>query len=265
MIRSLWISKTGLDAQQVNLDVISNNLANVSTTGYKRVQASFDDLMYQTLRTPGTEDELGSLISTGLQVGNGSKIGATQRMLGQGTLLQSQNPLDVAVNGPGYFSVETAQGVAYTRKGNFTRSASGQIVSTEGHPLLSTTGTPLTIPVQATSIQISADGQVSYLTAGNVNAQTVGQIAVTHFINPAGLIAQGGGLFRETAASGAPQVQVSTSQTGSASTLSQYFTEQSNVNVAEELVQLIAAQRAYEIAAKGVTASDQMLQKLAQL
>lgn len=263
MMRSLWISKTGLDAQQMSLDTISNNLANVSTTSYKRVRPVFEDLMYQTLRAPGLDDETGQLVSTGLQSGTGSRVASTQRISNNGALLQSQNPLDMAINGNGFFAVETSTGVAYTRAGNFMRNNQGQIVTPAGDPLLSQGGSPIVIPSNATSILIGSDGRVSFYVENTLQVSTAGQIGVTNFANPAGLFAEGAGLYRQTQSSGDPQV--GTAGVDGLGGISQFYTEQSNVNVAEELVSLIAAQRAYEITTKGISASDQMLQRLGQL
>jgi flagellar basal-body rod protein FlgG len=271
MLRSLWIAKTGLDAQQSNLDTISNNLANVSTTAYKRVRPIFEDLLYQNIRSPGLNEDSGSYVPAGLQAGNGARISATQRMNSAGSLVQSQNPLDMAINGNGYFAVSTPNGVAYTRAGNFMRNDKGQIVTANGNVLLgqssiasaSSSSTGIVIPAKATSIAIGSDGTVSY-SLSDTNASTqADQIAMVNFANPTGLASAGGGLYFETMSSGDAQTGVA-GKDGFGS-ISQYYTEQSNVNVAEELVSLIAAQRAYEITAKSVTASDQMLQKLGQL
>ena len=271
MLRSLWIAKTGLDAQQSNLDTISNNLANVSTTAYKRVRPVFEDLLYQNIRTPGLNEDSASYVPAGLQAGNGARISATQRIISAGSLVQSQNPLDMAVNGNGYFAVTTPNGVAYTRAGNFMRNDKGQIVTANGNVLLgqssiasaSASATGIVIPAKATSIAIGSDGTVSYSLSDTTASSQADQIAMVNFANPTGLASAGGGLYFETMSSGEAQTGVA-SKDGFGS-ISQYYTEQSNVNVAEELVSLIAAQRAYEITAKSVTASDQMLQKLGQL
>lgn len=263
MMRSLWISKTGLDAQQTSLDTIANNLANVSTTAYKKVRPVFEDLMYQTLRAPGLDDESGQLIGSGLQTGTGSRVAATQRINSSGTLMQSQNPLDVAINGNGYFAIETAAGPGYTRAGNFMRNNQGQITTAGGDVVLSTGGSPITIPSSATTISISNDGRVSYYGESTSRPVQADQMAMVNFANPAGLLTSGAGVYRETLSSGAPQS--STAGADGLGTITQYYTEQSNVNVAEELVSLIAAQRAYEITSRGISASDQMLQRLGQL
>ena len=272
MLRSLWIAKTGMDAQQTSLDTISNNLANVSTTAYKRVRPIFEDLIYQNLRSPGLNEDAGSYVPSGLQAGNGAKISSTQRINSAGALVQSQNPLDMAINGNGFFAVATSNGVAYTRAGNFQRNDKGQIVTANGNVLLgqnsvnsaNTAGaTGIVIPSKASTVVVGSDGTVSYFMADATSPIQADQIAMVNFANPTGLANAGGGLYYETASSGDAQVGVA-GKDGLGS-ISQFYTEQSNVNVAEELVALIAAQRAYEITAKSVTASDQILQKLGQL
>jgi flagellar basal-body rod protein FlgG len=276
MLRSLWTAKTGLDAQQTSLDTISNNLANVSTTAYKRERPIFEDLLYQNIRSAGLTENSGTsalgdetFVPAGLQAGNGSRIVATQRVNSAGSLLQSSNPLDMAINGNGYFAVQTGNGTAYTRAGNFMRSQTGNIVTPSGSTLLDNTGAAINIPGTATDIVIGTDGTVTYYVGVNTAAVVKpNKIAMVNFTNPAGLSSVGGGLYFPTASSGAaisvPPGQSGAGQPGYGS-ISQYYTEQSNVNVAEELVSLIAAQRAYEITAKSVSASDQILQKLGQL
>jgi flagellar basal-body rod protein FlgG len=228
-------------------------------------------LLYQNIRTPGLNEDSASYVPAGLQAGNGARISATQRINSVGSLVQSQNPLDMAINGNGYFAVSTPNGVAYTRAGNFMRNDKGQIVTANGNVLLgqssiasaSSSSTGIVIPAKATSIAIGSDGTVSY-SLSDTNASTqADQIAMVNFANPTGLASAGGGLYFETMSSGDAQTGVA-GKDGFGS-ISQYYTEQSNVNVAEELVSLIAAQRAYEITAKSVSASDQMLQKLGQL
>ena len=281
MLRSLWTAKTGLDAQQTSLDTISNNLANVSTTAYKRVRPIFEDLLYQNLRSPGlVEDSSGTNLPAGLQAGNGSRISATQRINSAGSLIQSQNPLDMAINGNGFFAVAVPNGagsydVAYTRAGNFMRNSDGRIVTTGGHIVLNENEVPspgtstisnptgITIPSQSTAVVVGTDGSVTTYGVSTTTPIPSGRIGVSNFANPTGLATGGGGLYFETASSG-NAINGVASQNGFGS-ISQYYTEQSNVNVAEELVSLIAAQRAYEITAKSVSASDQILQKLGQL
>ena len=269
MLRSLWVAKTGMDAQQTNLDTISNNLANVSTTAYKRIRPIFEDLLYQNIRSPGMNEDASNYVPAGLQAGNGARISASQRINNSGALIQSQNPLDMAINGNGFFAVSTANGVAYTRAGNFMRNDKGQIVTASGNVLLgqssvtSANATGIVIPSKATTVAIGTDGTVSYTLADSSAPTQADQIAMVNFVNPTGLAAAGGGLYYETMSSGEAQIGVA-GKDGIGS-ISQFYTEQSNVNVAEELVSLIAAQRAYEITAKSVSASDQMLQKLGQL
>jgi flagellar basal-body rod protein FlgG len=271
MLRSLWIAKTGMDAQQTSLDTISNNLANVSTTAYKRVRPIFEDLLYQNIRSPGLNEDSGSYVPSGLQAGNGARIAATQRINSAGSLVQSQNPLDMAINGNGYFAVSTPNGVAYTRAGNFMRNDKGQIVTASGNVLLgqtsvaanSTSTAGIVVPSKSTSVVIGSDGTVSYY-LGDASAPTKADpIAMVSFVNPTGLASAGGGLYYETMSSG--EALAGEAGKDGLGSISQYYTEQSNVNVAEELVSLIAAQRAYEITAKSVSASDQILQKLGQL
>jgi flagellar basal-body rod protein FlgG len=260
MIRSLWIAKTGLDAQQTNLDVISNNLANAATAGYKRVKPVFEDLLYQTLRAAGGPTGGQSQAPSGLQVGTGVRAGAAERMFLQGNLTQTGNPLDMAINGQGFFQVTLPDGqVGYTRDGNFSRDAQGQLVNQAGYVL----EPGITIPVDALSITVSETGQVSVQLPGQVEPNQVGELQVARFVNQGGLASIGGNLLVETAASGAPTVGLP--GTDGAGTLKQFFVEASNVNVAEELVSLIQAQRAYEVNARAVKASDEMLQRLGQL
>lgn len=260
MIRSLWIAKTGLDAQQTNLDVISNNLANAATTGYKRVKPVFEDLLYQTLRAAGGPTGGQAQAPSGLQVGTGVRAGAAERMFLQGNLTQTGNPLDLAINGQGFFQVTLPDGqIGYTRDGNFSRDAQGQLVNQAGYVL----EPGITIPVDALSITVSETGQVSVQLPGQVAPNQVGELQVARFVNQGGLASIGGNLLVETAASGAPTVGVP--GVDGAGTLKQFYVEASNVNVAEELVSLIQAQRAYEVNARAVKASDEMLQRLGQL
>lgn len=263
MLRSLWTAKTGMDAQQTSLDTISNNLANVSTTAYKRVRPIFEDLLYQNLRSPGLLEDGGTFVPAGLQAGNGSRVTATQRINSAGSLVQSQNPLDMAINGNGYFKVATRNGDAYTRAGNFMKDKDGYIVTSSGYHVLDQDNAPIYIPPTATAVVVGTDGNVTYFEQSTTSPSPPKQVALYNFVNPNGLSTGGGGLYYVTMSSGDP-VRGVAGQDGFGS-ISQYYTEQSNVNVAEELVALIAAQRAYEITAKSVSASDQILQKLGQL
>ncbi|HEX4916385.1 MAG TPA: flagellar basal-body rod protein FlgG [Limnobacter sp.] len=260
MLRSLHIAKTGLEAQQTQLDVISNNLANTATTGFKRSRAAFEDLLYQNLREPGAPTTDQTRAPTGLQVGTGVRTVAAVRNFAQGNMQQSGNPLDVAISGGGFFQVEQPDGtLAYTRDGSFQVNAEGVLVTTAGFPVVG----PINVPDDTEQITISADGQVSARLAGQVQQQELGRINLATFINPAGLNSIGGNLYLETEASGQPQ-ELEPGLSG-AGKLVQFYLETSNVNVVEELVGLISTQRAYEINSKAVTASDQMLQRLSQI
>lgn len=260
MIRSLWIAKTGLDAQQMNMDVVSNNLANVSTTGFKRSRAVFEDLLYQTLRQPGAKSSQQSEIPSGLQLGTGVRPIATERIFLQGNLTQTGNPLDVAIEGNGFFQITLPDGTtAYTRDGSFQVNSQGQIVTASGY----TVAPAITIPANTTSITISRDGIVSVQQSGTAAPTQIGQLQLASFINPAGLQSTGENLYLETAASGTPSTN--TPGTNGLGVLNQAYLETSNVNVAEELVNMIQAQRAFELNSRAVTASDQMLQRLTQL
>ena len=260
MIRSLWISKTGLDAQQTQLDVISNNLANVATNGFKRSRAVFEDLLYQTLRQPGAQSSQTTMIPSGLQVGTGVRPVATARNFSQGNLQQTSNSLDVAINGQGFLQVSMPDGTtSYTRDGSLHLDAQGQIVTSNGFPV----SPAITIPSNATKINIGQDGIVTVNVPGQAAPTQVGQLQLATFANPAGLQANGQNLYVETASSGAPTAK--TPGTNGAGTLNQGYVETSNVNVVEELVNMIQTQRAYEINSRAIQVSDQMLQKLSQL
>jgi flagellar basal-body rod protein FlgG len=260
MIRSLWIAKTGLDAQQTNLDVISNNLANVSTNGYKRARAVFEDLLYQTLRQPGAASSQQTFIPSGLMIGTGVRPISTERIFAQGSLQRTENPLDIAINGQGFFQIQMPDGtLAYTRDGAFQRDSTGQIVTSNGYPL----SPAITIPADAISISISRDGIVQITQSGNATPTQVGTIQLASFVNPGGLQSMGENLFVETGSSGTPTPN--TPGTNGTGLLNQGYVETSNVNVAEELVTMIQTQRAYEMNSKAVTTSDQMLARLVQM
>jgi flagellar basal-body rod protein FlgG len=260
LIRSLSIAKTGLDAQQMQLDVISNNLANVGTTGFKRSRAVFEDLLYQNLRQAGGQSSDQTRLPSGLQVGTGVRVVATERIHTQGNPTKTDNSKDVAINGLGFFQVQMPDGTtAYTRDGSFQADQNGQLVTASGFPVQP----GITLPQNATSITIGRDGIVSVTQAGNTNSVQVGQLQLATFLNPAGLQSTGGNLYVETDASGAPN-QSAPGQNG-AGILSQGYVEASNVNVVEELVNMIQTQRSYEINSKAVQTSDQMLQRLTQL
>lgn len=260
MIRSLWIAKTGLDAQQMKMDVISNNLANVSTNGFKRSNAMFEDLLYQTLRQPGAQSSQQSTLPTGLQIGTGVRPVATSRVHAQGNLTKTENSLDVAINGNGFFQVAQPDGTtAYTRDGAFHVDANGQLVTSNGLAV----SPAITIPANTLSITIGQDGTVSVVQQGSANPVQVGSLQLASFVNPAGLETIGGNLYVETAASGTPAVN--TAGTNGLGSISQGYLETSNVNVVEELVNMIQTQRAYELNSKAVQTSDQMLQRLGQM
>jgi len=260
MIRSLWVAKTGMDVNQSNLDVIANNLANASTTAFKRVKTNFEDLLYQTVRGSGSQTSEQTQAPTGLQFGAGSRISGTSRILTQGAMLRTANPLDVGISGNGYFQINLPTGViAYTRDGNFTRDNQGQLVTAQGYVV----APGITIPAEATSITVSDFGQVSVTINGQAQSQQVGQLQLVNFINPAGLEAIGGNLYIETSASGNP-TQGNPGENGLGS-IQQFFIEQSNVSVAEELVSMIQAQRGYEVNTRVVRASDEILQRLSQV
>lgn len=261
MIRSLWIAKTGLEAQQTNLDVISNNLANVNTTGFKRSRPVFEDLMYQTLRQPGAQVGDANQLPTGLQLGTGVRTAATERIHSQGALNNTGNSLDVAIQGRGYFEVEMPDGtLAYTRNGQLQLDQNGQLVTAGGYPLQP----PINIPENALQIEVARDGTVSVTQPGAVGQSIeVGQLQLATFVNTSGLQSMGENLYVETDSSG-PANLLQPSMDGAGLVL-QNYTETSNVNVAEELVNMITAQRAYEMNSKAVQTSDQMLGRLTQI
>ncbi|TAK91778.1 MAG: flagellar basal-body rod protein FlgG [Burkholderiaceae bacterium] len=260
MLRSLWITKTGMESQQMQLDVISNNLANVSTNGFKRQRAVFEDLIYQTLRQPGAQSSQQTQVPSGLQVGTGVRPVATVRNFTQGNLTQTGNSLDMAIQGQGFFQVQMPDGTtAYSRAGSFQLDNTGQIVTPNGEPLQPS----VTIPANAISISISQDGIVSVIQPGSPTAVQVGTIQLATFVNTGGLLSLGNNLYAETASSGSPTPN--TPGTNGAGVLNQGFVEASNVNVVEELVNLIQTQRAFEINSRAIQTSDQILQKLTQL
>lgn len=260
MIRSLWISKTGLNAQQTKMDVIANNLANVSTNGFKRSRAIFEDLMYQTLRQPGAQSSQQTQLPTGLQLGTGVKPVATESVFIQGAPQPTDNSRDIFINGTGFFQILMPDGTtAYTRDGAFQSDINGQVVTSSGYPLQP----PITVPPNAIDITVARDGTVSATMPGAVAPIQVGNVQLASFINPAGLQKMGENLFLETAASGAPNQNAP--GTNGLGTVMQRYVEASNVNVVEELVNMIQTQRAYEMNSKSIETSDQMLQRLAQI
>ncbi|HIV56159.1 MAG TPA: flagellar basal-body rod protein FlgG [Candidatus Anaerobiospirillum stercoravium] len=259
MIPALWICKTGLDSQQTNISVTSNNLANASTVGYKKSRAIFEDLLYQKVNQPGGRSTADAFLPEGLMVGAGARVVATQKNFTQGDVESTDNSLDLMINGAGFFEIEMPDGTtAYTRNGQFTTNEEGVIVTAEGYTLLP----EITIPEDATGISVSIDGQVSVQIAGQAEAQDLGQITVTNFINPAGLEPIGQNLYLQTAASGDPQQGVG-GENGMG-TIRQGQLETSNVKVTEELVNLIQAQRVYEMNSKVLTTVDSMMGTLIQ-
>jgi flagellar basal-body rod protein FlgG len=260
MNRSLYIAATGMNAQQAQMDVISNNLANVGTNGFKGSRAVFEDLLYQTTRQPGANSTQQTELASGVQLGTGVQQVATERLYTQGNLQQTGNSKDVAINGNGFFQVQMPDGtIAYTRDGSFQQDQQGRLVTSNGFPLIPA----ITVPQNATSLTIGQDGTVSITQGNSTNTVNIGAIQLATFINPAGLDSIGQNLVQETQSSGAPNVgQPALNGIGS---LQQGFVETSNVNVVQELVNMIQTQRSYEINSKAVTTSDQMLQTLSQM
>ncbi|PWF44366.1 flagellar basal-body rod protein FlgG [Massilia glaciei] len=260
MIRSLYIAKTGLEAQQTNLDVITNNLANVSTNGFKRSRAVFEDLLYQNVRQPGAQSSQQTNLPSGLQIGTGVRTVATERIHTQGNPQLTSNSKDLMINGSGFFSVLLPDGAtAYTRDGAFQSDSNGQLVTSSGFVIQPA----ITVPAEALSITVGRDGVVSVTLPGTAAPSQVGTLQLTTFVNPAGLESKGENLYAETGSSGTPNTN--TPGTNGAGVILQGYVETSNVNVVEEMVNMIQTQRAYEINSKAITTSDQMLAKLAQL
>ena len=252
---ALWISKTGLDAQQTRLSVISNNLANVNTTGFKRDQAVFEDLIYQTMKQVGGQTSEDNRAPSGLSVGTGVRVVATEKLHSQGNLIQTDNPLDIAIQGRGFFQILRPDGsIAYSRDGAFQVDQDGQMVTANGYPLQPS----ITIPSNAQSITIGEDGIVSAIVGNSSTPTQLGNIQTVDFINPTGLQPIGSNLFLETAASGTPQTG-----TPGLNGLGRLFgggLESSSVNVVEELVNMIETQRAYEMNSRVISTTDSMLQ-----
>lgn len=255
---SLYSAATGMEAQQLNLNTIANNLANVNTPGFKRSKIEFQDLLYQNPRASGSDSGGGNLVPTGVEVGNGSRVAATSKVFTQGQLTNTGEKLDVAIEGDGFYEIQRPDGTrAYTRDGSFKLNAQGQVVTVDGLPVLSGFQP---IPSGTTSINIGEDGTVT--TQGANGTQTF-NITLTRFANPAGLRSLGGNLYEETAASGTPEAGKPGEQ-GFGNTIQGYL-ENSNVNIVEEMVNLIVAQRAYEINSKSIQTSDEMLQNVANM
>jgi flagellar basal-body rod protein FlgG len=255
---SLYSAATGMEAQQLNLNTIANNLANVNTPGFKRSQISFQDLLYQKPRTTGSQDSGGNILPTGIEVGNGSRVAATNKIFTQGDLTQTGEKLDVAIQGDGFFEIQKPDGtLAYTRDGSFKISPTGQVTNSDGLPVLSGFQA---VPTGTTAISLSTDGQVTYTTA---NGTQTFRLSLTRFANPSGLQSLGGNIYAETTASGTPETG-SPGEQGFGTTMQGYL-EGSNVNIVQEMVNLITAQRAYEINSKSIQTSDEMLQNVNQM
>lgn len=260
MIKSLNTAATGMQAQQTNMDVVANNMANASTVGFKKSRAEFEDLMYQTVKEPGAQTGLNSISPTGVQVGLGVKTAAVNKNFEQGSAQITKNPFDLEIEGSGFFPVMVPGGqIAYTRDGAFKKGPDGRLQDKNGNVLVP----EITIPPDAAGVEISGDGQVNIVTQGNTQPQSIGQIQIVGFVNPAGLKNIGKNLFMPTNSSGIPQ-QALPGQAG-LGTIAQGQLEMSNVNIVDEMVNMITAQRAYETNSKVIQASDQMLQQINQL
>jgi len=260
-MKALYTASTGMAAQERNVEVISNNIANMRTTGFKKQRADFQDLLYQVYRRSGSQtSESGTQLPTGVEVGSGVKLGATPRIMSQGSVAPTQKELDVAIRGEGFFAITMPDGrTGYTRDGSFERDSQGQLVTIEGYQVQP----GIIIPDSARSISISADGQVEAMLNQDSVATSLGQIQLTRFVNKAGLESVGDNLYVETAASGAPQT--GTANADGYGNLLQAHLEMANVNSVTEIADLIAAQRAYEMNARVISGADEMLQATAQL
>jgi flagellar basal-body rod protein FlgG len=255
MIRSLWTAASGMQAQTVQIDIIANNLANVNTSGFKRSRADFQDLLYESLRQPGSSSSSGTQVPTGIQVGHGTRMVAAQKIFVQGDYQHTQNELDLAIEGDGFFQITQPNGdIAYSRTGAFKLDSQGRIVTSDGFAI----EPQITIPLDSISVSVGTDGTVSVIQAGQTSATDVGAIQLASFVNPAGLKSIGRNLFTPTAASG--EAKVGDAGSEGFGTLSQGYLEMSNVSVVDEMVNMITAQRAYEINSKAIQAADEMLQ-----
>ena len=260
MIRSLWSAATGMQAQTLNIDVISNNLANVATTGFKKSRADFQDLLYQTLRSPGMASSADTQVPTGIQVGTGVRPAAVQKMFTQGEFVHTQNELDMAIEGEGFFQVIQPNGeTAYSRSGSFKLDNEGRVVTSDGFAM----EPELTIPADSLAISVGIDGTVSVLLAGENQPTEIGNIELAQFVNPAGLRSIGRNLFMPSAASG--DATTGTPGEEAFGNIAQGYLESSNVSVVDEMVNMIVAQRAYETNSKTIQASDEMLQTATNL
>lgn len=255
MQRSLWIASTGMQAQTLNIDVIANNLANVNTTGFKRSRADFQDLLYHTMKSAGSPSSQNSDVPTGIQIGHGTRPAGTQKIFSQGDYQQTQNELDIAIEGDGFFQIIQPNGeVAYSRAGSFKLDSEGRIVTSDGFLM----EPELAIPSDALSISVGTDGTISVLQAGESEPTEVGAIELVRFINPAGLESIGRNLYLPSKSSG-EEITGTPGEDGFG-TIAQGYLEMSNVSVVEEMVNMITAQRAYELSSKAVKATDEMLQ-----
>lgn len=255
MLRTLWIASTGMQAQNMNIDIIANNLANVNTAGFKKSRIDFQDLLYRTVRPAGVTSAQGSEVPTGIQLGHGTRAIATQKIFTGGDLQSTDNELDLAIEGDGFFQVLQPNGeIAYTRAGTFKLDSDGRVVTSDGYSL----DPEMTIPDDAVSISIGSDGTVSVLQAGDTEATEVGNIELAKFLNAGGLKSIGKNLYLPTKASG--DAVLGTPGEDGFGTLAQGYVEMSNVNVVEEMVHMIAAQRAYEINSKAIKTADDILQ-----
>jgi flagellar basal-body rod protein FlgG, Gram-negative bacteria len=260
MMRSLWTSTTGMSAQTLNMDVIANNLANLSTSGFKKSRADFQDLLYQIMKTPGAPTSADTISPTGIQIGLGVKPGAVTKIFTEGDIVQTSNTFDVAIEGSGFFQVTLPDGnTAYTRAGTLKLDGSGRITTSDGYPI----EPEIVIPEDALNVTISETGIVSALLGDATIATELGNIDLAYFINDAGLIAIGKNMFRETESSGV--ALVGTPGTNGIGTLLQGYVENSNVNMVEELTQMITAQRAFEINSKVITTSDEMMRTVTNM
>jgi flagellar basal-body rod protein FlgG len=255
MIRSLWTAASGMQTQTTNIDVIANNLSNVNTAGFKRSRAEFQDLLYETMRPPGVTSSDGSQVPTGIQIGHGCRTVATHKLFIQGDFQHTQNELDMAIEGQGFFQIIQPNGeIAYSRAGNFKIDSEGRIVTADGYLM----EPEITVPNDTIALSISTDGTVSVLQAGQAEPTDVGAIQLAHFVNPAGLNSIGRSLYMRTEASG--DAITGTPGEEGYGTIAQGYLEMSNVSVVDEMVNMITAQRAYEINSKAIQAADDMLQ-----
>lgn len=255
MIRALWTASTGMEAQQLNIDIIAHNLANVNTTGFKKSRADYQDLLYQEMKSAGASSSPSTIVPTGIEIGQGVRTVSTEKLFNQGSFKETGNPLDVAIEGQGFFQVTKPDGlVAYTRTGELKVDNEGRLVTSDGY----TIEPQITIPQDALAVNISADGIVSVTQPGNPTPTQVGNLELARFMNPSGLQPLGRNLYSPTAASG--DAATATPGSEGMGTLAQGFLEMSNVSVVEEMVNMIAAQRAYEINSKSIQTTDEMLQ-----